>query len=390
MNLAMITLRRHLLRSTLTVLSIVIGTASTVTLVTLGNAATRSVRDQMNRVGADVMYIGVTQDELTGAWARPFRAGDVDAVRREVAGIRAVAGQVSFAATAIHAGANWSTTLTGTSGDYFEAVHQELAAGRTFTAEEEAGGKIVCIVGAQVGKGLFGDDDPVGSVIRANGVACPVIGLLAERGPSGGADDTIMLPTRAVQRRFLGSHDVHWMVASADAGFDAALVKQSLEELLRQRRHRAPGDEDVRITSMRQIADAADEGMRTMTALVAAIAAISLVVGGIGILNIMVVSVTERTREIGIRLAIGALAREVRLQFLTEAVALCLYGGVLGVLVALALTRLLAGPMNLQPAFEPLVNLAALGVCVVMGIACGYLPASRAAALDPIEALRHE
>ena len=390
LHLATLTLRRHLLRSTLTVLSIVIGIASVITLVTLGEAAARKVQEQIASFGADAMFIGTVQNATTGAWPRPFRIADVDAVRRQVAGIEAVSGQVSYAVTAVNNGANWSTNLTGTGDDYFRAVHQTFAGGRSFTPDEEAAGKTVCILGEHVRKPLFGDADPVGSTIRINGVACPVIGLLAERGQAGGADDTIMLPARAVQRRFLGGHDIHWMVAVGDRRFAAGSVKSALEDMLRERRHKAIGDEDVSITSMRQIADAADQSMRTLTALVAAIAAISLVVGGIGIMSIMVVSVTERTREIGIRLAIGALAREVRLQFLAEAVILCLYGGVLGMLVALALTQLLAIPLKVDATFDPVINAQGLGFCIVMGIVCGYLPASRAAALDPIEALRHE
>ena len=389
LHLATLTVRRHWLRSTLTVLSIVICIAAVVTLVTLGKAAARRVQEQIESVGADAMFIGVVQNPTTGAWPRPFRMADVDAVRRQVAGIEAVSGQVSYAVTAVHDGANWSTSLTGTGNDYFHAVHQAFASGRPFTPEEEAAGKTVCILGEQVRQPLFGDIDPVGLTIRINGVACTVIGLLAERGQAG-ADDTIMLPARAVQRRFLGSHDIYWMVAVADRRFAAGSVKRALEEMLRERRHKSIGDEDVSITSMRQIADTADKSMRTLTMFVSAIAAISLVVGGIGIMNIMIVSVTERTREIGIRLAIGALSREVRMQFLAEAVILCLYGGVLGVLVALALTQLLAIPLKVDAVFDPLVNAQGLGFCVVMGVVCGYLPASRAAALDPIEALRYE
>jgi putative ABC transport system permease protein len=390
LHLAMLTVRRHLLRSTLSVLSIVIGIASVVTLVTLGGAATSNVQEHIESLGGNAMFISVVQNEKTGAWPRPFRMADVDAVRQQVAGIEAVSGQVSYAVTAVHDGTNWSTTLTGTGDDYFRAVHQAFATGRSFTPEEEAAGKTVCILGEHVRESLFGVANPVGSLIRVNGVACPVIGLLAERGQGGGADDTIMLPTRAVQRRFLGSHDIHWMVALADRSFAAGSVKRSLEEMLRERRHKAVGDEDVSITSMRQIAEAADQSMQTLNAFVAALAAISLVVGGIGIMNIMIVSVTERTREIGIRLAIGALSREVRLQFLAEAVILCMYGGLVGVLVAWVLTQLLAIPLKVDATFDPVANAQALGFCGMMGIVCGYLPASRAAALDPIEALRHE
>ena len=257
LHLATLTVRRHLLRSTLTVLSIVIGIASVVTLVTLGEAATKKVQEQIASFGADAMFIGVVQNATTGAWPRPFRMADVDAVRRQVAGIEAVSGQVSYAVTAVHDGANWTTSLTGTGNDYFQAVHQALASGRFFTPDEEAAGKTVCILGEHVRKPLFGDADPVGSMIRINGIACPVIGLLAERGQAGGADDTVMLPARAVQRRFLGSQDIHWMVAMADPSFAAGSVKHDVEEMLRERRHKAIGDEDVSITSMRQIADAA-------------------------------------------------------------------------------------------------------------------------------------
>ncbi len=268
-----------------------------------------------------------------------------------------------------------------------------VTSGRVFTPDEETAGRSVCIVGETVRKNLFPDTEPLGRELRVGRLACPIIGVLKSRGQGGmgnDQDDVVLMPLRTVQRQILGTSDIYWIVVGVDPAYDNAAVGADLGRLLRERRHLAPGQDDFRLIDMKQISDTVSGTLRVMTGLVAAIASISLVVGGIGIVNIMLVSVTERTREIGIRLAIGALAREVRLQFLTEAVVLCSLGGAIGIALAFGLSILLTRLMAVDFVFNPLVNLGSLIFSSVLGILFGYVPAQRAAALNPIEALRHE
>jgi len=238
------------------------------------------------------------------------------------------------------------------------------------------------------------EDDRHSPNLRVGKLTCPVIGVLKERGqggPGSDQDDNILMPARAVQRQIIGTTNIYWIVIGVNPAYNNTAVSTDLTRLMRERRHIAPGQQDdFRLIDMKQISDTVSGTLRVMTSLVAAIASISLIVGGIGIVNIMLVSVTERTREIGIRLAIGALAREVRLQFLTEAVVLCSLGGAIGIGLALALSLLLTKIMAVDYVFDPLINLGSLLFSSFLGIVFGYVPAQRAAALNPIDALRHE
>jgi putative ABC transport system permease protein len=269
-----------------------------------------------------------------------------------------------------------------------------VTSGRLFTPEEEAAGKSVCIIGETVRKNLFPDRDPVGSEMHVGKLACPVIGVLKERGQGGmgnDQDDTVLMPLKTVQRQIIGTTNIYWAVLGVSPAYDNKAVSADISGLLRERRHLAPGEpDDFRLIDMKQISDTVSGTLRVMTALVAAIASISLIVGGIGIVNIMLVSVTERTREIGIRLAIGALAREVRLQFLTEAVVLCSLGGAIGIALSFGLSLLLTRIMDVEFLFDPFINMGSLLFSSFLGILFGYVPAQRAAALNPIDALRHE
>jgi putative ABC transport system permease protein len=252
----------------------------------------------------------------------------------------------------------------------------------------------VCVIGPTIQKTLYQGQEPLGRPLRVNQISCPVIGVLKARGQGGGGtdqDDMVIMPLRALQRQLIGDPNVTWIVVGADPAYDNAAISKDIERLLRERRHIAAGQElDFRIVDMKQIADTVSGTLRVMTGLVAAIASISLIVGGIGIVNIMLVSVTERTREIGIRLAIGALASEVRLQFLTEAVVLCSLGGALGIALALGLSAFLAQLIGVDLLINPYVVLGSLAFASFLGLVFGYVPAQRAASLNPIEALRHE
>lgn len=394
--LAIREIRRHLLRSILTVLGIVIGVAAVITMVTVGNGVTASVRAQIAQLGANTLMVVTNAQARTAGGGPPpnFTREDVDAIRAQIGGIDAVAGQVNSSVTATADGINWQTSITGTTDDGIKIQAMTLTSGRAFTAEEEAGGKSVCIIGETVRKNLFANVDPIGRELRVGKITCPVIGTLKERGqggPGSDQDDTILMPARAVQRQIIGTTNIYWIVIGVNPAYDNNAVSADLSRLMRERRHIAPGQQDdFRLIDMKQISDTVSGTLRVMTGLVAAIASISLIVGGIGIVNIMLVSVTERTREIGIRLAIGALAREVRLQFLTEAVVLCSLGGAIGIGLAFGLSVLLTRLMSVDFLFDPLINLGSLIFSSFLGIVFGYVPAQRAAALNPIDALRHE
>ncbi|HWI85165.1 MAG TPA: ABC transporter permease [Sphingomonas sp.] len=394
--LALREIRRHLLRSILTVLGIVIGVAAVITMVTVGNGVTASVREQIASLGANTLMV-VTNSaarQAGGGAPRNFTREDIDAIREQLGGIDAVAGQVNSSVTATADGINWPTNVTGTTRDGIAIQAMKVVSGRAFTPQEETAGKSVCIIGETVRKNLFANVDPIGRELRVGKTTCPVIGVLKERGqggPGSDQDDTVLMPARAVQRQIIGTTNIYWIVIGVNPAYDNVTVSADLARLLRERRHITPGQEDdFRLIDMKQISDTVSGTLKVMTGLVAAIASISLIVGGIGIVNIMLVSVTERTREIGIRLAIGALAREVRLQFLTEAVVLCSLGGAIGIGLAFGLSMLLTKIMAVDFVFDPLINLGSLLFSSFLGIVFGYVPAQRAAALNPIDALRHE
>ena len=393
--LALRAIRRNLLRSFLTVLGIVIGVAAVITMVTLGNGATRSVSDQIASMGSNLLVVMPGQRFGPGSDGAPaFKIADVEAIRNQVGAARLVAPIVSKSATAVYQSRNWSTVVSGTNDDYFEAGNWELAAGRTFSDAEERAGKAVCVVGETVRNKLFGGQNPVGSEIRIKQFACEVIGLLKSKGQSAmgsDQDDVVVMPLRTVQRRLSGSQDVNRMMVSVAAGASIDAVREQITLLMRERRNIDESeDDDFRVMDTRQITQTLTSTTKILTTLLAAVAAVSLLVGGIGIMNIMLVSVTERTREIGTRLAIGALEREVLLQFLIEAVVLASLGGLVGIALATGASIGLADLMNVPYLFNPGINLLSFVFSAAIGVIFGYFPARRAASLNPIDALRHE
>ena len=394
--LALNEIRRHLLRSFLTVLGIVIGVAAVVTMVQLGNGATAAVQQQISSLGANLLTVRPGQGFGRGGGgpAPPsFTPEDVDAIRTQIAGIRAAAPQAQTSTTAVYNASNWQTTLSGTSSDYFAAQQWPVLSGRYWTAAEEQAGKAVCLIGTTVQKNLFQTADPVGARIRVGKVSCDVIGLLTPRGQGGFVDqnDLVVTPIKMVQRRFTGKRDVNTIMVAVDDAYDSQTVQQEISKLLRERRHLDPGEQDnFNIFDARQISQTLSSTTTILTMVMAAVAAVSLVVGGIGIMNIMLVSVTERTREIGIRLAIGAVGREVLLQFLVEAVVLASLGGLIGLLLAFAASLAGSSLINVPFMFNLQINLLAFGFSAAIGIIFGYFPARRAAGLNPIDALRHE
>ena len=390
-------IRRNLLRSFLTTLGIVIGVAAVITMVTLGNGATRAVKDQIASLGSNLLIVRPGQRLGPGrdvAGAPNFKVEDAAAIRAQIGGLNAVAPVVNKGVTVIAQANNWATSITGSSADYFASNNWRLASGRVFNESEERAGTAVCVIGNTVRRELFGAQNPVGSEIRIKQFACEVIGLLAAKGQSSmgsDQDDTIVMPLRTVQRRLTGNQDVRTLMVSVKDGVATDKVQRQIEQLMRERRRiGADEDDNFNVMDTKQIAETLSGTTKVMTTLLGAVAAVSLLVGGIGIMNIMLVSVTERTREIGIRLAIGALEREVLSQFLIEAVVLSSLGGLIGVVLATLASIGLSSLMNIPYLFNPGINLLSFAFSAAIGVIFGYFPARRAASLDPIEALRHE
>ena len=395
--LALRSIRRHLLRSFLTVLGIVIGVAAVVTMVTLGNATTAAVQSQIASLGTNILQIRPGQGfGRGGGGPRPpnFEMADVEVIGQQVAGVTAVAPQVQSSGTAIFEGTNWSTTINGTTNAYFTVQPWPLTEGRIFLATEEQAGKAVCIIGNTVRQNLFRGGAAIGQRFRIRDISCDVIGVLSTRGQAGfggDQDDVVIMPIKTVQRRFTGNQDVSVMLVGVDEAYSTTQVQASISEILRERRNITPGkDDNFNIFDTRQISDTLTGTTTLLTGIVTAVAAISLIVGGIGIMNIMLVSVTERTREIGIRLAIGAVSREVLMQFLVEAVVLSCLGGLIGLMIAQVAIAVLAPVMQVEWMFYPGINALAFGISALIGVVFGYFPARRAANLNPIDALRHE
>jgi putative ABC transport system permease protein len=395
--LALRAIRRNLVRSFLTVLGIVIGVSAVVTMVTLGQGATRAVAAQISTLGSNLLMIRPGQRLGGGrdvAGAPNFRTADAEAIRAQVGGLAAVAPSAQRMVTVVYSSRNWSTSVVGTTLDYFPSGNWSLAEGRFFNDSEERGGVAVCVIGETVHRELFGNADPLGGQIRVKQFSCEVIGLLAAKGQSSfgqDQDDIVVMPLRAVQRRLTGNQDVTLIRVSVKEGESVDETKARITLLMRERRKLSENEEDnFNVLDTRQIADTLAGTTRVMTTLLGAVAAVSLLVGGIGIMNIMLVSVTERTREIGIRLAIGAMEREVLLQFLVEAVSLAAFGGLVGVALATGASLVLARFMQLPYEFNAQINVLSFAFAALIGVVFGYFPARRAARLDPIEALRHE
>jgi putative ABC transport system permease protein len=395
--LALRSIRRHMLRSFLTILGIVIGVGAVVAMTTLGKATTAAVQKQISALGTNVLQVRPGQGfGRGGGGPRPpdFDPSDVTAIQQQITGVTAVAPQAQSTATAIFEGANWSTTINGTTEAYFQVQPWTLTTGRYFTPAEEAAGKAVCIIGSTVKTNLFRGGRAAGQRFRIGAVSCDVIGVLATKGQAGfggDQDDVVIMPIKTVQRRFTGNTDVRLMLVGVDQAYSTSQVQSAITDLMRERRHITGGKEDdFNIFDTKQISDTLTGTTTLLTRIVAAVAAISLVVGGIGIMNIMLVSVTERTREIGIRLAIGAVANEVLMQFLVESVVLSCLGGVVGLLLAQLVIAVATPLMQVPWTFDLQINVIAFLISGLIGIVFGYFPAQRAASLNPIDALRHE
>jgi putative ABC transport system permease protein len=395
--LALRSIRRNLLRSFLTILGIVIGVGAVITMVTMGNGATLAVQNQISSLGTNLLQVRPGQrlgPGGGGASAPAFKEADAEAIATQIGGVAAVAAEARTSTTVVGNGRNWSSSIVGSTNEWMITGNWKLAAGRIFTQEELRAGAAVCLLGETVRRELYGARSVIGEKLRVKQMSCEIIGTLASKGQGAygnDQDDVVMMPIKTLQRRVTGNTRVNTLLVSMQDGSDAARVKTSLTQLLRERRKLASGDEDnFNVLDTKQLAETLSGTTKVMTTLLGGVAAVSLLVGGIGIMNIMLVSVTERTREIGLRLAIGALEREVLLQFLIEAVVLASLGGLIGIVLATGASLILTRVMEIPYLFNPGINLLSFLFSAAIGVLFGYFPARRAARLDPIDALRHE
>jgi putative ABC transport system permease protein len=365
-------------------------------MVTLGNGATLAVQNQISGLGTNLLQVrpGQRMGPGGGGNALAFKESDAEAIVSQIGGIAAVAPEARTNATLVASGRNWSSSVIGSTDAWLVTGNWKLVSGREFSDDEMRGGAAVCLIGETVRRELFGAQAALGAQLRVKQISCEIVGLLASKGQGAfgnDQDDVVLLPIKTLQRRITGNNRVNTLLVSMQDGSDAKRLAAGITQLLRERRKLASGDEDnFNVLDTKQLADTLSGTTKVMTMLLGAVAAVSLLVGGIGIMNIMLVSVTERTREIGLRLAIGALEREVLLQFLIEAVVLAALGGLIGIVIATVASLALASLMEVPYAFNLVVNVLSFVFSAAIGVLFGYFPARRAARMDPIEALRHE
>ena len=395
-------LKVNKMRSALTMLGIIIGVGAVIAMLAVGTGASKKISDQISSMGSNLIMIlpGATTagGVRMGAGTQPtLTLGDADAIKRECPAVQDVAPVHNGVAQVVYGHQNWSTGVVGTTPSMLIVRDWSLAAGRSFTEQDVKSATKVCLLGQSVVDNLFGDMDPTGQFIRIKNVPFVVNGVLAPKGQSAQGqdqDDTVLIPVTTAQKKLFGTSFpgmVRIITVKAKSTEDLPSAEKQINDLLRQRHHIGPKqDNDFTVRNLTQIMQTAEQSTKVMTLLLGAIASVSLLVGGIGIMNIMLVSVTERTREIGIRMAIGAKTWDIRLQFLIEALTLSLIGGVAGIIIGISGSKLISTLAGWTTIISPLSVMLAFGFSGVVGIFFGFYPAYKASLLDPIEALRYE
>jgi putative ABC transport system permease protein len=402
---ALRSLSANALRSVLTMLGIIVGVGAVITMVAVGQGATSRVQEQMKGLGSNVMLVvpgGVSQAGVRlGAQTRQrLTEEDAQAIALEIAEVQVAAPTSRASGQIVFGNSNWGTSIMGVTNEYLEAREWPLLSGRPFDAAELAGSAKVAWIGATVARELFGDQDPVDQTIRVRNIPMTVVGVLAVKGQNSmgqDQDDTVMVPLSTLRNRIWGGDAssrlkrVGSILVKVQDGKDMTQVEENIKDLLRQRFKVAPGGDDPFVVrNLTEILRAQEESSRVMTLLLAAVAGISLLIGGIGIMNIMLVSVTERTREIGLRMAVGARERDILAQFLIEAVTLSLIGGAIGVVLGAAATWGVGALSGWEVSLSAAAVALAVGFSVLVGVFFGFYPARRASKLQPIAALRYE
>ncbi|MGD9625600.1 MAG: ABC transporter permease [Arcobacter sp.] len=391
-------IRRNLLRSFLTILGIVIGVASVIAMVMIGDGTTANVKQSISKLGTNMLTLRVGQ-ERRGAprddnSAKPFTQDDIVAIKNDIQNIKAVAAENSTKMNIVYGNKSTSSSVIGTSNDYFIIKDWELLEGRTFEESELNSGKSSCIVGTTIVKQLFDAESPIGANIRLKNISCNIIGVLKSKGAAAfgnDQDEIIIVPLKMYQSKIKGNKDISSILISITEGKYIEGAKTDITLLMQERRAIKVGEADnFHIRDMEDLLSTMTSTTKMLTYLLGSIAAISLLVGGIGIMNIMLVSVTERTREIGTRLAIGAMESEVLLQFLVEAVVLSMFGGIIGIVFGMCIGYIVVNSMDLLFIINKQIIMISFFFSTLIGVIFGYFPARKAARLNPIEALRYE
>ncbi|MGY6708971.1 MAG: ABC transporter permease [Rhizobiaceae bacterium] len=396
-RLALRSVLRNPLRSFLTLLGIVIGVAAVIAMITIGSGTTERVKEDIAKLGSNLLVVSAARPSRGGGTSftpRRLDARDLEGLRGGLTDVTAVSATAQRQQRVVFGPQNMAAEVTGTDSQYFIARDWAVAEGRAFGDMEGGAGGNVCMIGQTVKQELFGNGDPLGQTLRVNRMSCEIVGLLEAKGTTGFGQDqdaAVLMPITTFQRRIAGNRDIGAIYVSARDGVATERVAAQIEDIMRQTRRIGIDQEDnFAVRDMTQIADTMASATGVMTGMLSALAGVSLLVGGIGIMNIMLVSVTERTREIGIRLAIGAQERDILWQFLVEATVLSALGGIFGVLFGLGIAG--AAAISLGIPFAPSLSVIALavGFSALIGMVFGFFPALRGARLDPIDALRHE
>jgi putative ABC transport system permease protein len=404
LRVALTALRSNLLRSILTTLGIVIGVASVIILVAVGNGATGEVNRQITALGTNMLVIFPDAMRVMGrssaaGSALPLSEADVTALREKIFGVSGISGQLDESAPVVRGNLNWTTSVSGVHEDYTFVRDWPVSDGRELNAQDLRAAGRVALIGVTVAKQLFPGENPIGAEVRIKNVPFQIVGLLSIKGQSAmgrDQDDVMLIPLTTARNRIVGKSDVQVdqvgrIYVKLDDQTNIKVAQEEMEQLLRQRRKNGPNSEDsFSVRNMAEFMRARTEVLSTMSYLLGATSAISLIVGGIGIMNIMLVSVTERTREIGLRMAVGGRKRDILLQFLVEAVMLCLLGGLIGIALGVGIAWLIAYLASWPIAVSFDVIAGAMAAAGLTGIIFGFFPARRAAGLNPIDALRSE